>query len=185
MRLLSRAVGALFVIGIFSSATLAWRHHARQPEPNPNPNPNPNLQVMAAGTPGEEACDTGTEACGAHRAGDVKAAAKVTGHPRMLAFSSESCPACKRMKPRLEEAMKACNGDGHVDHVNVDGDEGGSLAATYDVSLLPSFVNVDASGGEVSRLTGVQPVERLEHAIEEIRAERCAFIEKPSDEKPM
>ncbi len=178
MRLISRAVGALFTIGIATSATLAWQHFRPQPVA-------PAAGPVLASAGGEEACDNATEACGAHHTGEVKAAAKVIGHPRMLAFSSESCPACKRMKPRLEAAMKACNGERDVDHVNVDSDTGESLAAAYDVKLLPSFVTVDASGSEVSRLTGVQPEERLERAIEEIRAERCAFVEKPSTEKPM
>ena len=103
----------------------------------------------------------------------------------MLAFSSGSCPACERMEPRLEQAMKACHGEADVRRVNVDDDAGEALAATYDVTLLPSLVNIDASGLEVSRLTGVQPEEQIEHAIEEIRAVRCALVEKPASEKPM
>ncbi|WXA89502.1 thioredoxin family protein [Pendulispora rubella] len=103
----------------------------------------------------------------------------------MIAFSSTACPACERMKPRLAEAIKACHGEADVTRVNIDDDAGEALAATYDISLLPTYVNVDASGSEVSRLTGVQSEERLERSIEEVRAVQCASIEKKTDEKTL
>ena len=81
--------------------------------------------------------------------------------------------------------MKSCGGEHDVSLIDFDGEAGQALAATYGVSLLPSFVSIDAAGHEVARLTGVQPQQSLERAIEEIRGVRCASLEKSGDRKPM
>ena len=130
------------------------------------------------------ACATG-EACPAHAPSGRAAAKGVAGarpspgQPQMIVFSSQSCPACARMAPVVDAAARACGGERDVVHVDFDDDAGEALAATYGVSLLPSFVSVDADGLEVARLTGVHPQEHLEQAIEEIRGVRCAALDAP------
>lgn len=138
----------------------------------------------ASGSGSAAPCATG-EACRAH-APSGRAAAKGApgarpspGQPQMIVFSSKSCPACARMAPVVDAAARACGGEHDVVHVDFDDDAGEALAATYGVSLLPSFVSVDADGLEVARLTGVHPQENLEHAIEEIRGVRCAALDAP------
>lgn len=127
----------------------------------------------------EAPCSTG-EACRSHAAGEHAPAARpVQGKPRMLVFSSASCPVCQRMAPRMSAAEKACDAEADVVRLDVDEDPGEGLAALYAVPLLPSFVNVDASGREVSRLVGIQPRERLEQALEEVRGSRCAAVDEP------
>ena len=130
-----------------------------------------------AATPGEAPCAGGTTACQAK----VGAAAGglVAGHPRLLVFSSQDCPACQRMAPVVQAAERSCAGEDDVLHVTIDTDDGQAIASRYAVSLLPSFVSVDADGHEVARLAGVQPLDRLEHTIEEIRGTRCARLDVP------
>ncbi|WP_394850825.1 thioredoxin family protein [Pendulispora brunnea] len=175
MHYLTKAAGAAALIGIIAGATIVLRHEK----------PIASAQPVPVAVDGAESCNRDTEACDTHRPNAAKAGARLEGRPRMIAFSSAACPACERMKPRLAEAIKACRGEADVYRVNVDDDAGETLAATYNVSLLPTYVNVDASGVEVSRLTGVQSEERLERSIEEVRAVQCASIEKKTDEKPM
>ena len=126
----------------------------------------------------EAPCEPG-EACRAHLpAGAVPAAEPVRGKPRMLVFSSASCAACGRMAPRVSAAERACRAEADVMHVDVDHDPGEGLATLYGVPLLPSMLSVDANGHEVSRLTGVQPQERIEEALEELRGAECSRVEE-------
>jgi cytochrome c-type biogenesis protein len=134
---------------------------------------------------GDGPCAAMTEACGAHPPKGHAAAPRVEGRPRLLVFTSHSCPACKRMEPIVESAVTACGGAHDVERVDFDDDAGEALAATYGVKLLPSFLSIDSTGSEVARLTGVQPRERLERALEEVRGVRCASIERPANERPM
>lgn len=123
--------------------------------------------------------------CGAPRHGEPGAGAPVVSdRPRLLVFSSTSCPACALMAPVVADVERSC-GTKDVVHVGVDDDPGEALVATYHVAFLPSFVSVDAEGREVSRLTGLQSERRLEQAIEEIGGVRCATVATPADTKAM
>ena len=142
----------------------------------------PAIRRAASAAP----CGTEVEACGAHgHAASAAAPSRIEGRPRMLVFSSQSCPACKRMKPRLESAVKACDGERDVYPVDFDSDAGEVVAASYGVTLLPTFLSIDATGGEVARLSGVLPQEQLERALEEIRGVRCASVEGAVETKAM
>ena len=89
------------------------------------------------------------------------------------------------MTPVVDAAVKACDGAHDIERVDFDDEAGEPLATAYGITLLPSFVSVDATGREVLRLTGVQPQERLERALEEVRGLRCASVERDEDEKKM
>ena len=97
--------------------------------------------------------------------------------PRLLSFSSASCPACARMKPVLASIEHDCGAAKEITHVDVDAPPGEGLAASYGVTLLPTVLSVDARGREVARLTGVQPAETIERALEEVRGAKCATTE--------
>jgi len=125
-----------------------------------------------------DTCETAGE-CRAHAKGGVVAIDKPKG-PRILAFSAASCAACKKMEAVVAAAEAACGAARDVTHVDIDGDTGASLAATYAVTSIPAWLSIDAEGDEVSRLVGVQPQGRIEQAIEEVRGERCAAIDRPS-----
>lgn len=160
----TRALG-LLAIGIVSAATLgrlAPRSSAVTPA------------VDAAGV----SCSAAS-GCQA-RVGEGGAAAPlVQGRPRLLAFSSQDCPACKRMASVVEAAEQTCDAADDVMHVSLDDDAGQAIASRYKVELLPSYVSVDADGHEVARLGGVQTRERIEQSIEEVRGVRCASADAP------
>ena len=172
MRILHKAFAIVLSCGVFGAAVIAWEHHR-----------STTLSVqVATGAP----CGSAAEACGAHATLNAPVAApRLEGLPRLLVFSSDSCPACKRMEPVLARAVMACDGERVVHRVDIDGNPGEALAATYGVSLLPSFVSIDASGEEVVRLSGVQSQQQIERTIEEIRGIRCASVESPSNKKPL
>jgi cytochrome c-type biogenesis protein len=168
LRIASRALAATLTLGLAGIGAFAW--HGRS-----------TVVVPVAGDP---TCSATTGACGAHvRATGGGPAARIAGRPRLLVFTSRSCPACKRMQPVVEAAVAACDGARDIERVDLDDDSGEGLAATYDVTMLPSYVSVDATGSEVARLTGAQPQERLESALEEVRGVRCASVDRAPDEK--
>ena len=132
------------------------------------------LQWMGAvGSP----CGAG-EACGARAPKGEPGIAHIEGGPRLVEFSSEDCPACARMRPVVAGVERECGAEKSIAHVDVDDAAGERLAGTYGVSLLPTFVSVDAQGREVARLTGVQSSQALQRALEEVRGTRCG----PPDE---
>lgn len=135
---------------------------------------------------GDASCRTNTEACGLHPSssprenGDGEQA--MTG-PRLLVFSSTYCPACERVKPVLADVERACDAADVVAHVDVDRSEW--LAARYAVAALPTFVTIDASGGVVTRLVGVQSRDVLERALEDVRGARCPAGENEARTKAL
>jgi thiol-disulfide isomerase/thioredoxin len=173
MRLRHQAIALALTCGALAIGTLAVRHERAVR----------SAPVVASAAP----CGAEAEACGAHSIRDARGAAArpIEGRPRMLVFSSRSCAACKRMEPLLESALEACGADRDVYRVDFDDEAGEGLAATYGVTLLPSFVSVDTSGVEVARLTGLQPEATLKRAIEEVRGARCASADEPKRAKAM
>jgi len=123
------------------------------------------------------------EACGDHgackkaivaRPGELPPVDVPTGKPRLLEFSSEHCPACERMKPVVVDVTARCaTQNDTVLHVDVDEPNGEALAERYRVSALPTFLSVDAEGGEVERIVGVQPQERIALAVGDVEGRAC------------
>jgi cytochrome c-type biogenesis protein len=170
MHLASKTLAVTLAIGLAGIGGLAW-HGLRS-----------TAHSVVAGDP---PCSTTTAACGAHTRTKGGPAARIEGRPRLLVFTSHSCPACKRMEPVVEAAVATCDGGHDIERIDLDDDAEEGLATTYGVTLLPSYVSVDASGSEVARLTGVQPQARLESAIEEVRGVRCVSVDRVPDEKAM
>ena len=84
------------------------------------------------------------------------------------------------MAPIIAEAERACAAHDSVLHVDFDEDTGGALAATYSVTSIPAWIAVDSDGHEVSRLVGVQSLETIQQALEEVRGTRCARLDEPT-----
>jgi cytochrome c-type biogenesis protein len=172
MRILPKAIAIGLSCGVLGAAAIAWHHGSSTTH---------SAQVATVAP-----CGSAAETCGKHLSPNAaRAASRLEGLPRLLVFSSHSCPACKRMEPVLAKAVMACNGEREVHRVDLDETAGEALAATYGVSVLPSFVSIDARGVEVVRLSGVQSQQQMEQTIEEIRGVRCASVESPSNEKPL
>lgn len=94
--------------------------------------------------------------------------------PRMVKFYSPSCPICLQMIPVVNVLRNECAAkDVAFESVDVSTPGGRALAGKYGVSGIPVFVFEDASGREVSRLVGFQPVEALEQAMAVLIGESC------------
>jgi thiol-disulfide isomerase/thioredoxin len=137
--------------------------------------PAPARAVATQGTLGEACGDHG--ACKkaiAAKPGDLPPVDVPTGKPRLLEFSSQHCPACERMKPVVVGATARCaTQNDTVLQVDVDEPNGEALAERYRVSMLPTFLTVDAEGTEVERIVGVQPEERIALAIGDVEGRVC------------
>lgn len=97
----------------------------------------------------------------------------ITGKPRLVEFVSGSCTVCARMAPIVEQLAKRCAHDGSLMRVSVDDANGRALASRYGVRVVPTFVSVDAAGGEVDRMVGEQTEERVTRALGEVRGAEC------------
>ncbi|AKT42901.1 thioredoxin domain-containing protein [Chondromyces crocatus] len=113
---------------------------------------------------GEQACDAQLTA--------EPAAEGLSGKPRLVEFTSGYCAACRKMAPIVAELEKRCarSVEGAIRLVNVDDPEGEALASRYGVDALPTFLALNADGGEVTRLVGLQSEEKLASALDTIRA---------------
>ena len=106
----------------------------------------------------------------------VVAGAVATGAaaPRMLELYTPWCPACAEMKPVVDELAERCAGVGvRIDAVDVSREENERLAERYDVGSVPTFLFLDQSGSETSRLVGAQSAERLRRGLEELGDVSC------------
>jgi cytochrome c-type biogenesis protein len=102
----------------------------------------------------------------AHAAGEVEAAAALTG-AQMLEFSSHDCPVCRRMRPVVEKLMAACTElDARFVRVDVASRQGRALADQFSVRGTPTYVLLDADGKERARLLGESSSEELAAAVE-------------------
>lgn len=100
-----------------------------------------------------------------------------TGKPRLLEFTSAHCASCGRMAPLVKRLELKCTAhDGTILPVDVDTDTGDQLATRYAVNELPTFIEVDSDGNEVSRLVGEQPRERLRVALADVNGVLCTEI---------
>jgi cytochrome c-type biogenesis protein len=124
-------------------------------------------------------CDRSeTHACAAPNVAAEPEPAKVpTGRPRLLEFSSDDCPVCARMRPRLLDIERACaTAEGTVVRIDVDKPEVQSLVSHYDVHFLPTFIRVDAEGNAVERIVGEQTRERLLLTVNEVVRGACSAL---------
>jgi len=106
--------------------------------------------------------------CGAGEAGETQ------NVPRMIKFFSPTCPICLQMVPTVNLLRQECR-ERQVafESVDVSTPTGKALARKYGVTGIPVFVFEDASGQEVARLVGRQPLASLEQAMSVLTGEQC------------
>lgn len=92
--------------------------------------------------------------------------------PVLVEFVSGHCSICQKMHPVVTELEQRCM-PGLLVRVNVDEPTGRQIAAHYGVSMVPTFVSIDPSGGEVERIVGEQPKERLILSMNELGGKPC------------
>lgn len=118
------------------------------------------------GPPGGAACDLPDVGAPADPvAGALAAQLASSSGPRVVELTSRSCPVCRSMAPVVAEAERGCPG-ARVQERPVEEPEGRELARRHGVRGVPTFLVLDASGREVRRLVGAQPVEAIEEALQ-------------------
>lgn len=135
------------------------------------------LSVFTPSTETGSGCATASTAaaCETQPGASPAAADNIEGLPRgpaMVEFISGQCTACKKMHPIVSELEQRCP-SGLITRVSVDNAGGRSLAEHYGVTLVPTFVSIDAEGREVERIVGEQPKQRLVLALNEINGAPC------------
>jgi len=68
-------------------------------------------------------------------------------------FSAPWCGPCKMLGPVMEKSGLP------FEKINVDNDS--SLSTKYGIRNVPTLVKVDASGNEISRLVGNNPLDKI------------------------
>jgi cytochrome c-type biogenesis protein len=95
--------------------------------------------------------------------------------PAVVEVVSERCPVCERMAPIVARARSRCAGEHlRIETLGVETAEGAALARRHAVRGVPTFLLFDASGAEVGRLVGEQPLAALEAAMLDLTEGRCA-----------
>jgi cytochrome c-type biogenesis protein len=121
----------------------------------------------AANCNGKTACETKVAA-----AQTPVAIEQLPQGPALVEFVSSNCPVCKRMHSLVTELQQQCT-QGLLVRINVDEPMGKKLAAHYGISMVPTFVSIDHSGGEVERIVGEQTRQRLVLALSDVRGRPC------------
>jgi len=103
-----------------------------------------------------------------------------TDGPRMVEFMSGHCTVCKHMRPLVHEAEQRCRlHPGGVLQINVDSSNGAALAQRFKVHVVPTFMLLDETNQESSRLVGEQSLSTLEAALYDVAGAQCATRTPP------
>ncbi len=98
-----------------------------------------------------------------------------TDGPRMVEFVSGHCTVCRRMRPLVHEAEQRCRlKPGGVRLIDIDTANGAALAQRFKVHVVPTFMLLDETNQESSRLVGEQSLSTLEAALYDVAGARCA-----------
>jgi thiol-disulfide isomerase/thioredoxin len=104
-------------------------------------------------------------------------AAAIPSGPAVLEFTSEYCPACRKLAPVLEDARRQCLKAGvPVVHLDVESPSGSTFATTWQVTATPTVVFLDANHEELTRLVGARPLADVRHVIENAYGLECAQL---------
>ena len=105
------------------------------------------------------------------------------GKPVFVDFYSSNCPICRRMVPIIRTIEESCLAeDLTVLKINVSLAENRRFARRYGVVGVPTFLFLDETGEEVSRLIGAQKIENLEESLAIVTHGECrGFARLPVD----
>lgn len=78
---------------------------------------------------------------------------------KLLVFSASWCGPCKAFKPTLLELDQS-----RLEYIDIDVLP--ELRVDYDVRTVPTVILVDEDGEELERLTGAQPLSKLQDMLE-------------------
>ncbi len=97
-----------------------------------------------------------------------------TRRPRFVAFFSQHCPACERMKPRLDQLRQDCVGHRvEILEVNVDEPRNRVLVEAQELRGVPAMRLLDTSGTVTVQLYGERPLAQLRQAAANLVSARC------------
>lgn len=91
--------------------------------------------------------------------------------PAVVEVTSHHCPACRKMDPVIAEAERGC--DVRVVRAFVEDQDGAALSLSHGVVGIPTFLVLDASGGEIDRLVGTQSVASVRGALDRVSPRPC------------
>jgi len=95
--------------------------------------------------------------------------------PMMLELYTPYCPSCRQMAPLVDRLAGACPRNGVTVHqYDISAAEHAHLAEELEVRAVPTFVFIDETGTETSRLVGKQTEETLEAGLADIGGAACA-----------
>lgn len=83
----------------------------------------------------------------------------------LLYFRSDRCSYCKEMSPVVADIRRRYRGRLEVVYVNLDREEGESVARQYSVVSTPTLLLLDGDGRQISVLRGTLPRTVIEQAI--------------------
>lgn len=105
---------------------------------------------------------------------DVTAAELGNDLPKMVELYTPSCPSCRAMAPTLVRIEQKCTGnDVGFDKIDLSKRENAHLVDALDVLAVPTFVFLDETGKETSRLIGKQTEETLQKHLASLGG-RCS-----------
>ncbi|WP_242346956.1 cytochrome c biogenesis protein CcdA [Anaeromyxobacter terrae] len=127
----------------------------------------------SAGAGGAATCDASAPApCDLPALGAPGAPVPAASGPALVELVSRTCPVCRGMEPVVAEAERGCPG-AHVKRRLVEEPEGAALARRHAVRGVPTFLVLDATGKELRRLVGAQPVDALTDALQLATGRLC------------
>ena len=106
-----------------------------------------------------------------------------SGRPRIVEVYEQDCSACEQARSRVEGLRSDCAGR-QIDILALDASDrrNREVARQLRVSMVPTFVLLDAAGGEVGRLVGAPELDELRRAAATLLAARCAGVAADEDE---
>jgi cytochrome c-type biogenesis protein len=149
---------AFFLLGLAGvGGAIALRHHSA---------PTP------CDTPDHAAC-----ALPKARSDREEPAISIPSGAAVLEFTSEYCPACRKLEPVLADARRQCLRAGTpVVRIDVEAPAGGALASEWQVTATPTLVFLDARHEETARLVGAQSLAGVRRVIEQAYGLECAAL---------
>ncbi len=94
--------------------------------------------------------------------------------PAVVEVASTNCPICRAMAPVVEQAERGC--PVKVVQALVEEPAGADLARRFAIRGVPTFLVLDARGGEMRRLVGQQTAAAVREALELVSPRVCDSV---------